>query len=77
MAVIFYVIQLVDVHVDPNYALNTANLVIANYNITIIGVVFATGMSINIDSLLCSLITYLPTISLELKLSLPSHQGVN
>ena len=75
LAVIFYVLELIDIHVDPNYALNTGNLVIANYNISIIGVVFATGMSIG--SFPFSSGTYLDLNSLELKLSLPDHQSVD
>ena len=43
MLVIFQIILIIDVYVDPNYVHNTSNLLFATYYISIIGVVFATS----------------------------------
>lgn len=41
--VIFNIILLIDVYVDPNYFENIANFLWVEYYVTLIGVVFATG----------------------------------
>ena len=39
----FDIALLIDLYVDPQYVVNTSNLLIASDYISIIGVVFATG----------------------------------